>query len=315
MLSTIREARDKVQQSLHALLVLGQHFGVDILPRHFYSEIPDFRELRKTEAWKAPRSMYGVRGVDLDRQLSFVRDCIPDSMRAIVLEENIFDAACEENGAVGFGQVEAEFLFCFLARHKPRRIIQVGAGVSTAVLLHAGKTFDYHPEITCIDPFPTQYLRKSSENGQITLIPQKCQDVDLSVFSKLGPGDLLFVDSTHTVKPGSEVNILILEVLPRLSSGCHVHFHDIYFPYDYPCALYTIPFFWNESVLLHAFLTGNSRYSISASLSMLHHAKPKELQMLFPNYRPEVLEQGLRISSRTGWHFPTSTYLLAGEDR
>jgi Methyltransferase domain len=313
MPSFVRKVRDKAQRFFHALFVFGQHFGVDILPRHFYSEIPDFRELRKSETWKAPRSMYGVRGVDVDRQLSFVHDCITDPMRAIVLQEDIYNTACEENGATGFGQVEAEFLFCFAARHRPQKIIQVGAGVSTAVLLHAARTFDYRPAITCIDPYPTQYLRKSSESGQITLIPKKCQDVDLSVFSELGPGDLLFVDSTHTVKPGSEVNMLILEVLPRLSPGCHAHFHDIYFPYDYPCALFTIPFFWNESVLLHAFLTGNARYSISASLSILHHAKPRELQMLLPNYRPEVMEQGLRISWRSNWHFPTSAYLLAGE--
>lgn len=313
MPSFIRKARDRAQQSLHALFVFGQHFGVDILPRHFYSEIPDFRELRKSQTWKAPRSMYGVRGVDVDRQISFVKDCITDPIQAIMLKENIYETACKENGTVGFGQIEAEFLFCFVARHRPQRIIQVGAGVSTAVLLHAARTCGYRPAITCIDPYPTEYLRKSSENGQITLITKKCQDVDLSVFAELGKGDLLFVDSTHTVKPGSEVNILILEVLPRLSSGCYAHFHDIYFPYDYPCALLQIPFFWNESVLLHAFLVGNTRYSISASLSMLHHTKPRELQMLLPNYIPEVLEQGLRINWRSDWHFPNSTYILAGE--
>ncbi|MGO9316339.1 MAG: class I SAM-dependent methyltransferase [Terracidiphilus sp.] len=301
------------QQSLHMLFIFGQHFGIDILPRHFYSEIPDFRYLRKSEAWKAPRSMYGVRGVDVDRQIGFVQDCVTDSMRATLQRENIYESACGENGAGGYGQIDAEFLFCFIARHRPQKIIQIGAGVSTAVLLHTTKVFDYRPAITCIDPYPTQFLRRISKNGHITLIPKQCQDVELSVFSELGPGDLLFVDSTHTVKPGSEVNILILEVLPRLSPGCHVHFHDIYFPYDYPCALFKIPFIWNESVLLHAFLTDNPRYSISASLSMLHHAKSKELQMILPNYKPEVLEQGLRIKWRSDWHFPTSTYLLAGE--
>jgi len=112
------------------------------------------------------------------------------------------------------------------------------------------------------------------------------------------PGDLLFIDSTHTVKVGSEVNILILEVLPQLSPGCYAHFHDIYFPYDYPCALFKIPFFWNESVLLQAFLTGNARYSIAASLSMLHHAKPQALQMLLPNY------------SRKSW---SRVYVLTGD--
>ena len=268
MSSFIRNARNKGQKFLHALFVFGQHFGVDILPRHFYSEIPDFRELRKSEAWKAPRSMYGVRGVDLDQQLSFVEDCVSDHIRSILLRENIFESACQENGAGGFGQVEAEFLFCFIARHRPSRIIQVGAGVSTAVLLHAARIFDYSPTIICIDPYPTQFLKKSFEKGQITLFAKKCQDVDLSVFSGLGPGDFLFVDSTHTVKPGSEVNRLILEVLPRLQPGCHVHFHDIYFPYDYPCALFTIPFWqsWNRVYVSVGNQVGISRTRLTSWL-------------------------------------------------
>jgi hypothetical protein len=308
MQSLIRTAKEKAKQSLHTLFIIGQHLGIDILPRHFYSGIPDIRELRKSEGWKAPRSMYGVRGANVDEQLDFVRDCISDQTRAILLQKNIHRDACMENGDAGFGQIEAEFLFCFVSLHRPQKIIQIGAGVSTAVLLNAARIFDYHPAIICIDPYPTEYLRKVAEKGQITLIPKKCQDVDLSVFSDLGPGDLLFVDSTHTVKPGSEVNMLILEVLPRLKTGCHVHFHDIYFPYDYSCTLLTDILFWNESALLLAFLIGNHRYSISASLSMLHHAKSKELQILLPNYTPGSMEQGLLVRPITG-HFPSSTYL------
>jgi len=302
-------AKEMAKQSLHALFTGGQHFGVDILPRHFYSEIPDLRELRKDDAWKAPRTMYGVNGADVDGQLAFVRDCIDERARTRMLEEDIYGHACGENGGAGFGPVEAEFLFCFLARHRPRRIIQVGAGVSTAVLLHAARVCRYLPEITCIDPFPGEYLRESSRHGRITLIEGKCQDVDPSLFSNLGDGDLLFVDSTHTVKPGSEVNVLILEVLPRLQRGCHVHFHDIYFPFDYPPSLLRATFFQNESALLHAFLTGNASYSIAASLSMLHHARSRELQLLLPNYRPQALESGLRVGAQAG-HFPSSAYLM-----
>ena len=308
MANLARVAKSKAKQSVHALFAVGQRFGIDILPNHFYSAIPDLRELRKGGGWKLPRSMSGVRGADVDLQLAFAQDCITDPIRAIMLQEDIYKNACKKNSLIGFGEIEAQFLFCFAGRHKPKRIIQVGAGISTAVLLHVARMFNYRPEITCIDPYPTRFLRESSRNGQITLIPEKCQDVDLSLFSDLGPGDLLFVDSTHTVKPGSEVNLLILEVLPRLASGCYVHFHDIYFPYDYPCDLLTTVYFWNESSLLHAFLVNNNRFSIAASLSMLHHARPRELQALLPNYRPETLDQGLLVR-RNPQHFPASTYL------
>lgn len=308
MSSLMNAAKEKAKQTVHSLFLLGQHFGLDILPRHFYSEIPDIRELRSSKTWRIPRSMYGVKGAELDHQLGFAQDCIGESLRALMLEEKIYESACMENGAIGYGPVEAEFLFCFAASHRPQKIIQIGAGVSTAILLHAARKSAYRPEITCIDPYPTEYLKKAAESGQITLIAKKCQDVDLAVLSDLGSGDLFFIDSTHTVKPGSEVNYLIHEVLTRLQTGCRVHFHDIYFPYDYSPSVLETTFFWNETALLLAFLTDNARYSILASLSMLHHARPTELQMLLPNYRPEVMEQGLHVRGRAG-HFPSSIYL------
>lgn len=308
MPSLTHAAKEKAKGAVHSLFVIGQRFGVDILPRHFYSEIPDMRELRSSTTWQAPRSMYGVKGAELDHQLEFVQGCIDESMRKLMVETEIYESACTENGAIGYGPLEAEFLFCFAARYRPQRIIQVGAGVSTSVLLHAARSSGYRSEITCIDPYPTEYLRRVAANGQINLIAKRCQDVDVSMLADLGSGDLFFIDSTHTVKPGSEVNYLILEVLPRLRAGCTVHFHDIYFPYDYSSSLMETTFFWNETALLLAFLTGNPHYTILASLSMLHHAMPAELQKLMPNYKPAAMEQGLQVPGRSG-HFPSSIYL------
>ena len=98
------------------------------------------------------------------------------------------------------------------------------------------------------------------------------------------------------------------EVLPRLASGCYVHFHDIYFPFDYQISLLDTVFFSNESILLHAFLIGNCRYSIAVSLSMLHHGRRQDLQELLSNYRPAATNYGLCKLSE-GEHFPSSTYL------
>ena len=120
---------------------------------------------------------------------------------------------------------------------------------------------------------------------------------------------MLFVDSTHTVKPGSEVNRIILEVLPRLQAGALVHFHDITFPYDYPPdILDRTLFFWNESALLLALLTGNSSLSVLFAMSMLHDSAPRTVSNRLPHYRPMAMDKGLR--SRDG-HYPTSIYLRA----
>lgn len=309
MASLVRQVKASAKAGLHGAFELAQRFGVDVLPRHFYSEIPDIHELRNDDKWKLPRSMKGIRGADVETQLAFAQDCVTEPLQAALMRQDIHRIGCAENGAVGYGLVEAEFLYCFIGRHKPGKVIQVGSGVSTSVILHAAKDANYRPEITCIDPYPTHFLQEAARRGDITLLPQKCQNVDLSLYTALGPGDLLFVDSTHTVKPGSEVNLLILEVLPRLNPGVFVHFHDIYFPYDYSWSVLTSLVFPNESVLLEALLTDSPRYSILVSLSMLHHANSPELKKLLPHYQPEPMDHGVRRSQHSHGHFPSSTYL------
>ena len=308
MPSLIRAAKERAKQSLNTLFIAGQRFGVDILPRHFYSGIPDLRELRRNEDWRVAHSMYGIGGIDVDAQLEFIGNCAREPMMSVLGRGGVYEEACRRNGAVGYGPIEAQFLFCFAGRQKPQKVIQIGAGASTAVMLHAFEVVGHRAEIICIDPFPTAYLKSAAVEKQITLIEKPCQAVEISLYESLGEGDLLFIDSTHTVKPGSEVNLLILEVLQRLRTGCHVHFHDIYFPYDYSSSTLNSIFFWNETALLLAFLTGNPRFTISASMSMLHHARPHELKKMFPDYMPMPMEHGLQTSESTG-HFPSATYL------
>jgi hypothetical protein len=114
------------------------------------------------------------------------------------------------------------------------------------------------------------------------------------------------------VRPGSDVNYLILEVLPRLSPGVVVHFHDIYLPYDYPRDVLRNYFQWMETSLLRAYLIHNSRASILFSLSHLHYERRDVLARVFPEYSPALDEDGVSIareSSSTGGHFPSSTYI------
>ncbi len=124
----------------------------------------------------------------------------------------------------------------------------------------------------------------------------------------LDDNDMLFIDSTHTVKPGSEVNKIILEVLPRLREGVWIHFHDILFPYDYRRSFMTSDLFcWLESTLLHAFLINNDRFEVQLAQSMLHYGAQDELKACFPSYDPRASEFGLELAE--GTHFPASTYL------
>jgi SAM-dependent methyltransferase len=288
---------------------LAQRLGFDVLPRHFYSEIPCIFELRQSGDWRQPFSMIGVRGAALAEQLEFVRGIVTPALTERTRRGDIFPAACQKNGAEGYGQIEAEFLFAFVTTRLPRRVLQIGCGVSTAVCLHAAREAGYPVALTCIEPFPTAFLRQAAAAGEITLLPKRAQEIGATLAETLEAGDLFFVDSTHALGPAGEVTRIILEMLPRLRPGVHVHFHDIYFPYDYIGNLLTTNlFFGHESALLHGFLAYNSRFRIQAALSMLHHGQPADLAALLPNYRPRGNDHGL---ATTPGHFPSSAYLLA----
>jgi hypothetical protein len=308
MMSTLtRKLKNSGKKNFRRIFEVGQLFGVDLLPRHFYSEIPDVRALKRADRWKEPRSLFGVGGRDTNEQLAFVASCCSGAIVERLRRGGIYEQGCSENGEAGFGPVEADFLYAFMRTHQPARVVQVGCGVSTSVMLLAAAEAGYPLKLTCIDPYPSTYLREVDRRGLIELIPERAQDVPPELLTELGEGGLFFVDSSHVVGPGSEVNRIVFEVLPRLGRGTWVHFHDIFFPFDYQRGLMGDElFFNNESALLHAFLIGNERFAIRASLSMLHYEQREDLGRSLPNYRPARDDHGLAASSG---HFPASTYL------
>lgn len=255
--------------------------------------------------------MIGVRGASIEQQVGFLNAHVTPEIAASAMAHDVHGSAARMNGETGLGPIEAIVLYCFIRAVRPKKVVQVGAGVSTAIMLLALGDEHASSHIVAIDPFPTPLLEKAHAEGKIELRKEGAQETPPEVFTGLGPGDLLFIDSTHTVKPGSEVNYLMLEVLPRLKKGVYVHFHDIYFPYDYQRNLLSDGlFFHNESTLLHAFLIGNQDYRIAVSLSMLHYAAPDAIRRLVPSYRPQPNDDGLRKTDSPDGHFPSSIYLM-----
>ena len=256
-----------------------------------------------------PYALIGIHGANVKDHISFVKGYMPESLSVGMAKMEIHKEAILENGeSSGFGFVETDFLYAFLIKQKPSKIIQVGCGVATAVMLRACREGGFSTKIVCVEPYPTPYLEKLAENGQIELIRQQAQRVDVDILTNLNPGELFFLDSTHTVKPGSEVNKIILEIFPRLQKGVWLHIHDVYFPYDYTREMLTTElFFWSESALLQAFLTHNSKFEIKASFSMMHYDQSEELKKYFPRYEPQTNIEGAFGGS--GKHFPSSLYL------
>ena len=299
--------KQQMKRILRRIFEVGQRFKVDILPRHFYSEIPSISLLRSTTAWRRPLSMNGIAGAEIQSQLELAASCT-QGLQANLATTFIHQRACEMNGLKeGFGEIEADFLYCFVRSQKPPQIVQVGCGVSTAVCILAAADEGYKPKIICIDPYPTRFLLQQAAAGAIHVVAKKVEESELKIGEILTAGGLFFVDSSHTLGPAGEVTQLICETLPTLPTGTWVHFHDIYFPYNYAPAILTSDiFFSHETDLLYAFLVMNPRFRIATSLSMLHHSSAAELASLLPRYRPAKFEQGLRLSSGD---YPSSVYL------
>jgi len=285
-----------------------QRLGVNVVPEHFYSGIPNIADLERRDDWRRPRSMHGIVANDPARQIALLEAMLSPQFDVLRSRSVLQDSIVGGGADGGYGEIEADVLFAFVATNRPKRIVQIGCGVSTAIMLQAAKQANCKPEIVCVEPYPSDYLLEADKNQLVRLVDKPAQIVDISVLTDLAAGDLLFIDSTHAVKPGSEVNYLIHEVLPRLAPDVWVHFHDIYFPYDYGRRTPNDDlFFAQESALLYAFLTGNRGYRVEASLSQIHYACPDELRRLIPKYKPDEQVDGL--SRGTGGHFPSSIWL------
>lgn len=301
------------KRALRVFFEQGQRIGLDVLPRHFYSEIPNIHELKKTSWWRKPYSMKGVQGSETDKQVNFVKECCSKEIVEEVRSRDIYKVASEKNGREGFGAVEADFLFAFVAQKKPSQIFQIGCGVSTAVCLLAAEYAGYSPEVFCVEPYPNEFLKRSDRRGDVDLMQKKVEKIKLEKIENLKSDLLFFVDSTHSLGPSGEVTKIILEMLPRLKEGSYVHFHDINFPYDYGRSILDSSlFFGHEGGLLLSFLAYNSRFRVLASQSMLHYSCPNELKKYLPGYDPAPNKDGLSMGEGD---FPSSTYLRVIEEK
>ena len=165
--------------------------------------------------------------------------------------------ASSRRGAVSlenpaFATVTPSFFYCILRHTRPARVIEVGSGYSSCALLDTNELF-FGNSIACtfIEPYPQLLtsLLKDGDDSRITVVAKNLQDVELSVFSELSAGDVLFVDSSHVSKTNSDVNYVFFEILPRLSSGVYIHFHDIFYPFEYPKEWVYQGRAWNEAYL------------------------------------------------------------------
>ncbi len=191
-------------------------------------------------------------------------------------------------GNGGFGSGDAEYWYQLIRLKKPKRIFEVGSGNSTlmainAILKNKEENPNYKCKHVCIEPYEMPWLEKTG----VFVFRKKVEDVGVSFFSELGDGDILFIDSSHIIRPAGDVLFEYLQVLPTLNKGVIVHAHDIFSPRNYlDVWLRDEIKFWNEQYLLEAFLSHNADWKIIGSLNYLHHNYYEMLKRVCPYLTP-----------------------------
>ncbi len=241
------------------LFDLAQAEGVHVLKNHFYSPVPDTSTL-DARLWERRADEDG--GLDLreEHQLRLLRELRRFAHELDDVPEQSDDPARFHWGNPAFWPGDGAVYYAMLRHVGAKRILEVGSGHSTRLAARAAQLNG--AELTCIEPYPMPSL-KATLPGLSRLIEQPVQAVPFAEFERLQAGDVLFIDSTHVCKIGSDVNHLFLRVIPRLAPGVVVHVHDIFLPWEMPRAwVLEKKIFWNEQYLLQALLTCNPSFEV-----------------------------------------------------
>jgi len=277
--------------------------GYHVTPVHYFEPIPDTRALPET-LWGDPERF--ARGVDfrLADQLRRLREF----RASFGAEYNAFPRQPPAEGFEyysdqrSFYAVDAEVLYCMIRRYRPRRVLEIGSGISSRVAAsalatnrreHAGEP----GRLICVEPYPDEHLLRGQAEGRLELRATPVQEEPLETFEELRAGDILFIDSTHVARIGGDVEFLFLMVMPRLRPGVLVHVHDVFLPAEFRRDwVLEGKLFWNEQYLLHAFLQCNREWEVLWAASCLHRRHPDALREAFPVYDPAA-------------HWPTSFWM------
>ncbi|MBU0648044.1 class I SAM-dependent methyltransferase [Patescibacteria group bacterium] len=254
---------------------------------HFYSPIPDLDWLKKKEEkiYQMPKDIKGI-DLNIDQQLKLV-DQFQGFYDEMPFGDNKQDGLRYYFCNPAFSYPDGIVLYAMMRYLQPKKIIESGSGFSSGVMMDTNqKFFDDSIKCTLIEPF-TEVLEQvlfEGDEKKINLIKKDLQEVDSQVFDQLGDGDILFVDSTHVSKIGSDVNKIIFEILPRLNSGVYIHFHDIFYPFEYPINWIQEGRAWNEVYILRAFLQYNRDFEIVFFNDYLGQFYQKELYQKMPRF-------------------------------
>jgi predicted O-methyltransferase YrrM len=244
-------------------------------PGHFYSPIPSPEERAQADLLRDQPLPRELPGIDLNEagQLELF-ERFAASYAELPWGENPKPGLRYYFENPSYSYSDAICLYSMIRHARPKRIIEVGSGFSSCVMLDTNEGFFGNGiDLTFIEPYPQLLFKLTTEadRQRVRVLPKKLQEVPVAEFQKLEAGDILFIDSTHVAKAFSDVNYAFATILPALAAGVHIHVHDVFYPFEYPAPWLKEGRAWNELYLLRAFLQYNERFRIVFFNTFLEH--------------------------------------------
>jgi len=268
---------------------LADTVGHDLVRRHFYSPLPDLTGLPES-LWTTPRALIGV-DLRVDDAIEFMQTTLKPYLAEFDPPHDPSEAATGffiDNSY--YGSVDAEVLYAIVRHAKPGRVVELGSGASSHVIALArvanaadGAAFEHE----IYDPFPFAAGRMGPVTGA-RVQRVRAEEIDCGALAELlTADDILFVDTTHTVKTGGDVDRIFLDLVPRLRPGVWVHVHDIFLPYEYP-RYWVVDErrVWAEQYLLQAFLAFNDAFRVEFPAHAVAGTAPQALSEAVRSFRP-----------------------------
>lgn len=272
-----------IQKAAIKTFPIWERLGLHVLPAHYFYPVPSSTDL--PDAFFD--SVSDCVGVDWQRsvQQHYLREIFPRYSSEIEFSPN-----------GGLSLVDTAVLHAMVRHVKPRKMVEIGSGHSTAITARAcamNAREGHACEFVAIEPYPSAALRAGFD-GLTRLRVEKVQQVP---FDEVADCDILFVDSSHVVAMGGDVTFIQLEIVPRLKPGCVVHFHDILLPGHYWKDWVRGPrYFWTEQYLLQALLMFNTEFHVVWAAQLMQREAEQDLRMAFPFY-PGAGDPAQRLSS------------------
>ena len=284
LLVSVGRAGFKNSARRERIFTLAESMGIHLMPVHFYSPVPDTTKIPESVWTERVDGTPGLR-FQADSQLRLLRELGAWSAELDDIPENPRDSREFSWNNPAFCPGDAAVYYSMIRHFKPKNVLEVGAGFSTLLACRAALR-NGDTAVSCIEPYPLPFLKEELP-GLSGLRQEYFQNVPLSEFEGLGVNDILFIDSSHVSKIGSDVNHLFFHVLPRLNPGVIVHVHDIFLPWEVSREwVREKHIFWNEQYLLLAFLLFNTAYEVLLGNQFLAREHDREFSDAFPRVRP-----------------------------